>query len=93
MSGPRGPDANVARRIATGRETAPPSAAQLVAWHRLWELLLAPSGGEIGQQDAPGDTARHSTQAESVHVPTVEPAPGDSDLRSPAYLVAGRGDG
>ncbi len=83
----------MARRIATARETALPAAAQLVAWHRLWELLLATSGSEGGQQDAPGDTARHSTQAESAHVPTVEPAPRDSDLRSRAYAVAGRGDG
>ncbi len=83
----------MARRIATAREIAPPAAAQLVAWHRLWELLLAPSGGEGGQQDVPGDTAQHSTQAESAQVLTAEPGRRDSDLRSPAYPVAGRVDG
>ncbi len=79
----------MAHRIATAPEIAPPAATQLVAWHRLWELLLAPSGGEGGQEDAPGDTAQYPTQAEGHQALTAKPAPGDSDLRSPAYAVAG----
>ena len=83
----------MARPFATRPEAAPSAAALLAAWQRPWELLLAPGGGEGGQQDVPGDTAQHATQAESPQVPTAEPATGNSDLRSPAYVVAGRVDG